>query len=130
MKAVDYDHNTDCHPFWHIRRSPFAGEFNSAVVEVEIKSITSSSMKSLKTDDYRPTIGIGDFEVKVPCIVNTAKIAGGAEIVLKWEKGKRDDKEPRLKRSRNSFQVESEHLYPTGVFVKTPKRVKQWGVNL
>ena len=30
-----------------------------------------------------------EFEVAVPCIVNTAKIAGGAEIVLRWEKKKR-----------------------------------------
>ena len=27
-----------------------------------------------------------EFEVTVPCIVNTAKIAAGAEIVLEWER--------------------------------------------
>ena len=32
MKACDYDRNTDCHPFWHIRRSNVVGTFNSAVV--------------------------------------------------------------------------------------------------
>ena len=64
-------------------------------------------MKELKTGDYRPTTGVRDFEVKVPCIVNTAKIAGGAEIVLKWEKkeDKRDDKEHKLKRTINAFNA-------------------------
>ena len=86
MKASDYDHHTDCHPFWHIRRSAYVGEFNSTVVGVDIKVITSSAMKQLSTADYQPTAGVWDFEVTVPCIVNTEKIAGGAEIVLKSEK--------------------------------------------
>ena len=62
------------------------GEFKSAVVGVEIKVITSSPMKELETDSYHPSAGLLDFEITVPCIVNTDKIAGGAEIVLKWEK--------------------------------------------
>ena len=61
------------------------GEFNSAVVEVAIKVITSSHMKELKTDLYHSSPGLLECEVTVPCIVNTAKIAGGAEIVLRWE---------------------------------------------
>ena len=79
------DNWTDCHPFWHIRRSNCVGEFNSAVVEVAIKVITSSPLKELKTDLYHSSPGLLEFEVTVPCIVNTAKIAGGAEIVLRWE---------------------------------------------
>ena len=82
----DYtDHNSDCHPFWHIRRSNCVGEFNSAVVEVATKISTSSPMKELKIDLYHSSSGLLEFEVTVPCIVNTAKIAGGAEIVLRWE---------------------------------------------
>ena len=84
-KAPYYDGNTDCHPFRHIRRSNCVGEFNSAVVEVAIKVITSSPMKELKTDLYHSSPGLLEFEVTVPCIVNTARIAGGAEIVLRWE---------------------------------------------
>ena len=83
-KVLDSYRDEDCHPFWHIRRSLCVGEFNSAVVEVEIKVITSSPMKQLKTDDYHPTSGCWDFEVTVPCIVNTERIAGGAEIVVEW----------------------------------------------
>ena len=83
--APDYNHNTDNHPFWHIRRSNCVGEFNSAVVEVAMKAITSSPMKELKTDLYHSSPGLLEFEVTVPCTVNTAKIAGGAEIVLRWE---------------------------------------------
>ena len=81
---------SDCHPFWHIRRSMCVGEFNSAIVGVEVKVIVSSPMKELKTDDYQPESGCCDTAVTVPCIVNTEKIAKGNEIVLKWEK--KDDK--------------------------------------
>ena len=42
-------------------------------------------MEELKTDLYHSSPGLLEFEVTVPCIVNTAKIAGGAEIVLRWE---------------------------------------------
>ena len=82
-----YDDNADCHPFWHIRRSTCVGEFKSAVVGVEIKVLTATSMGNLITDDYHPRSGCLNFDVTVPCIVNTAKIASGTEIVLKWGKG-------------------------------------------
>ena len=35
---------------------------------------------------YHSSPGLIEFEVAVPCIVNTATIAGGAEIVLRWER--------------------------------------------
>ena len=85
MKACDYDRNTDCHPFWHIRRSNVVGTFNSAVVGLEIKVITSSGMAELKTADNMPPEVLCDYEVTVPCIVNTKKIEKAEEIVLKWE---------------------------------------------
>ena len=62
-----------------------ACELNSAVVEVATKVITSSPMEELKTDLYHSSPGLLEFEVTVPCIVNTAEIAGGAEIVVKWD---------------------------------------------
>ena len=62
------------------------GEFNCAVVGVEVKVITSSPWKELRTNFYEPSPGLLRFCVTVPCIVNTEKIAGGAEIVVKWEK--------------------------------------------
>ena len=86
MKAPDYDHSTDCHPFWHIRRSNCVGEFNSELVAVEIKVISSSTMKELQTDGNAPTSCVSDFTVTVPCITNTEDVAPGAEVVLKWEK--------------------------------------------
>ena len=105
MKAPDYDHNTECNLFWHIRRSFCVGEFNSAVVEVEIKVITSSPMRQLNTDHYHPTAGCWDFEVRVPCIINTEKIAGGDEIVVKYQK-KADNKEADTKkRVINAFNA-------------------------
>ena len=85
MKACDYDRNTDCPPFWHIRRSNVVGTCNCGVVGVEITVITSSSMAELRTAHYEPTTGCWDYVVTVPCIVNTQTIAGGEEIVLKWE---------------------------------------------
>ena len=51
--ASDYDQNFDCHPFWHIRRSGFVGEYNCDVVEVEIKNITNSYMVELTIDDEK-----------------------------------------------------------------------------
>ena len=57
MNKPDYGSTTDCHPFWHIRRSNEAGTCNSAVVGLEIKVITSSHMTELKTDAYDPIPG-------------------------------------------------------------------------
>ena len=84
--APDYNQRTDNHPFWHIRRSNCVGEFNCAVVGVEVKVINTSPWKELRTDFYEPSPGVLDFCVTVPCIVNTEKLAGGVEIVVKWEK--------------------------------------------
>ena len=78
--------NNDRHPFWHIRRSSGAGTFNSAVVGLEIKAITSSGMSELQTADNTRPKALWDYVVTVPCIVNTKQIACGEEIVLKWGK--------------------------------------------
>ena len=79
------DHTLDCHPFWNIRRSNCVGEFNSAVVEVVFNVHTSSHMKvlTLKAGSYHLPSEFSEFEVTVPRIANTAKIAGGAETVVK-----------------------------------------------
>ena len=100
--APDYNHNTDNHPFWHIRRSNCVGEFNCAVVGVEVKVITSSAWKELTTKFYEPSPGVLDFTVTVPCIVNTERIAGGAEIVVKWEK-KVEEKADKKKKVIDAF---------------------------
>ena len=114
--AICYDHSTDCHPFWHIRRSMCVGEFNSAIVGVEIRGIIASPMQELKTDDYQPTSGFWDIAVTVPCIVNTEEIASGKEIVLKWDKddgnrtGDGSDWVGRPKRVITAFNlIEGEH---------------------
>ena len=86
VNASDYDQSTDCHPFWHIRRSNCVGEFNCEVVGVDINVSCSSSMKELQTDGNTPTSCGSDFNVIIPCITNTEDIAAGAEIVLKLEK--------------------------------------------
>ena len=66
------------------------GEFNCDVMEVEIKNITSSSMKELTIDDEEdhstPTTAVTSFTVTVPFIVNTVAIAAGAELVVKVDK--------------------------------------------
>ena len=87
MNITGYDDTADCHPFWHIRRSTCVGEFNSAVVGVEIQVLTATSMGNLRNDNYHRRSGCLHFDVTVPCIVNTATIASGTEIVLKWGKG-------------------------------------------
>ena len=99
MKPTDYDHNTDCHPFWHIRRSNSVGDFNCEVVGGDIKLISSSSKKELQTDGNSPTPCVLGFSAIVPCIKNTEDIAPGDEIVLKWEKkaeAKETDKKRRV----------------------------------
>ena len=113
MKACDYDRNTDCHPFWHIRRSNVVGTFNSAVVGVEITVITSSSMAKSQTARFEPIPGCLDYVVTLPYIVNTQKIAGGDEIVLRWEKKTEDATRHPKKRDINAF--------PTFVPEKKPK---------
>ena len=66
------------------------GEFNCDVMEVEIKNITSSSMKELTIDDEEdhstPTTAVTSFTVTVPFIVNTVAIAAGAELVAQVDK--------------------------------------------
>ena len=97
MEAADYDHNTDCHPFWHIRRSNCFGEFNSAVVEVEIKVINSTNFNEFQTDEKTSRSLVSDFTVTVPFIRNTEDIEAGKEIVLQWAKkpvAKETDKKP------------------------------------
>ena len=83
MKPSDYEQNSDCHPFWHIRRSNCVGGFEPAVVEIEIEIISSTFMKEVKIDGNSPLSCVSDFTVTVPCISNTEDIAAGAEIVLK-----------------------------------------------
>ena len=56
------------------------------MVEVAIKSIISSDMTELTTEGNTPNSAVRNFAVVVPCIRNTAKIAAGKELVLKWEK--------------------------------------------
>ena len=82
----DYDITVDYHLVWHIRRSYCVGEFNSAVVGIETKVITSAPMKELKTDSDHHKQCMLNFEVTIPCIVNNEKIKGGDEIVLRSEK--------------------------------------------
>ena len=43
-------------------------------------------MTELTTDGNTPKSAVRDFAVVVPCIRNTAKIAAGQELVLRWEK--------------------------------------------
>ena len=51
-----------------------------------------------------------DFQAKIPCIVNTAEMKAGTEIVLKWEK--KEDKPKAVevttkKRVINAFSANS-----------------------
>jgi len=119
MKASDYDRNTDCHPFWHIRRSNQVGTFNSAVVGFEISVFTASSMTEFRAADYEPTPGCWDYVVTVPCIVNTQQIAGGDEIVLKLENTE-GNAAPKKKESRS--EIRHSRVHWPGV----PKNVNKW----
>ena len=104
MKAADYQDNTDCHPFWHIRRSGFVTELNCDVVQVEITNITNSPMAELAaalTTDGKtlstPTTAVTSYTVSIPFIVNTEEIAVGKELVVKLE-NKPEVKEKEAKR--------------------------------
>ena len=119
MKDSDYDDSTDCHPFWHIRRSNVVGEFNSAVVDVLVKMITSAPNEELKIAENTPKESMPAFQVWVPHIVNTEDIAAGEEIVVKFDmpEAKRDP--PCRKRVISAFSMNG------------PKRVKEtgWGTR-
>ena len=120
-KAADYDENTDCHPFWHIRRSGFMGEINCDVVQVEITNITNSPMAelaaALTTDDKTrstPTTAVTSFTVSIPFIVNTEAIAVGTELKVKL--GKKPE-EKRLRQQRKVItaftqEASSSHTIP------------------
>ena len=82
QKAVDYDKNCDCHPFWHIRRSDKVGEHNSAVVEVKVTMINTATQKECATEGNNPSSAVSNFTVGVPCIKNEVDIKAGSEIVL------------------------------------------------
>ena len=56
------------------------------MVEVAIKSFIGSDMREVTTEGNTPNFAISNLEVVVPCIRNTAKIAAGEELVLRWEK--------------------------------------------
>ena len=92
----DYDQSMACHPFWHIRRSSCVTECNCEIVEVAIKSLMCSDMREVTTEGNTPKLVKSNLEVVVPCIRNTAEIAAGQELVLRWEKkdGKKDGRCP------------------------------------
>ena len=116
MQGIDSDKGKDCNPFWHIRRSNEAGTCNSAVVGLEIKVITSSGMAELKTADNMPPEVLCDYEVTVPCIVNTKKIEKAEEIVLKLgtvEGGKTHPKTAPKKRVITAFTQGTEKKQKT-----------------
>ena len=96
LEVSDYDLSMDCHPFCHIRRSSFVTECNCEIVEVAIKSLMCSDMREVTTEGNTPKLAKSNLEVVVPCIRNTAEIAAGQELVLRWEKkdGKKDGRCP------------------------------------
>ena len=86
LPASAYDQSTDCHPFWHIRRSDCVSEINCDIVWVEIKSNSLTSMTELKHKENTPQNAVCTFVATLPCIRNTEDIAMGKEVVLKWTK--------------------------------------------
>ena len=86
QSASAYDQSTDCHPFWHIRRSDCVSEINCEIVWVEIKSNSLTSMTGLKHKENTPHHAVCTFVATVPCIRNTEDIEMGKEVVLKWTK--------------------------------------------
>ena len=114
VKAADYHDNTDCHPFWHIRRSGFVTELNCDVVQVEITNITNSPMAELTaelTTDGKtpsaPTTAVTSFTVSIPFIVNTAKIEVGKELVVYMEKKPEEKKSAAKRKIVTPFTQES-----------------------
>ena len=117
-KTPDYDLTTDCHPFWYIRRSYCVCEFNSAVVYITTKHVTYAPMTESIFDSYhhkQSQAGIVDFEIKIPCIVNTAEITCGTEIVL------RRDNINEGQQTRNNKRVISAYSAGAPTFQKKAK---------
>ena len=73
------------HPFWNIRRSSCVTECNCDMVEGAITSMFCSDMREVTTEGNTPKLAKSNLEVVVPCIRNTAEIAAGQELVLRWE---------------------------------------------
>ena len=70
---------------WGYPREP-AGWRGGAAPSSRVQRPRPIRVKLAAAWELSTSPGLLEFEVTVPCIVNTAKIAGGAEIVLKWEK--------------------------------------------
>ena len=113
-KAVDYNDNTDCHPFWHIRRSFIKSEVNCDVVHVDIVNITNSGMvqsaEALTAEEkklFTPTTAMTNITVSIPFIVNTAKIEVGKELVVYMEKKPEEKKSAAKRKIVTPFTQES-----------------------
>ena len=103
LKAENCSLKVDCHPFWHIRRSSVAGEFNCELHEVSTTVVHTSAFKEVNVLNAGVKAGAQSYLVKIPCIVNTKRICAADEVVLKWHK------EP-TKRTYQSVLAEAKKL--------------------
>ena len=103
VKAEHFELKLDCHPFWHIRRSWVAGEFNCELLEVSTTVVHTSAFKEVNVLNAGVKAGAQSYLVKIPCIVNTKRICAADEVVLKWHK------EP-TKRTYESVRAEAKQL--------------------
>ena len=117
VKAENFDLKVDCHPFWHIRRSSVAGEFNCELHEVSATVVHTSAFKEVNVLNAGVKAGAQSYLVKIPCIVNTKRICAADEVVLKWHK------EP-TKRTYQSVVAEAKQLAAIANLNRSAKKQK------
>ena len=106
------------HPFWHIRRSIVAGEFNCELHEVSTRVVHTAAFKEVDVLKAGVKTGAQSYLVKIPCIVNTKRICAADEVVLKWHK------EP-TKRTYESVQAEAKQITAIANLNRSAKKQKR-----
>ena len=108
----------DCHPFWHIRRSNVAGEFNCELHEVSTRVVHTLTFKEVNVLNAGVKAGAQSYLVKIPCSVDTKRICAADEVVLKWHK------EP-TKRTYESVKAEAKQINAIGNLNRSAKKQKR-----
>ena len=101
IDSLDWTAKEEVHPFWFIKRGkPHEDAPNMELVYNSVSHIMASPLKALVKAKAKVKPQTDTFTVEYPCLVNTAVIEAGQEVILKWdqkkeEKASHDQKEKR-----------------------------------
>ena len=117
-----WDPKDSVHPFWFIRRKDHVvrqGDIalngscgyraecdiaaNASVVTETVQFVCASEYVHLKTAKAKVDPMVATYEVKLPCIVNTAPILAGQEAVVQWDSAPPPKKQKKTKTQQTAF---------------------------